>query len=77
MKVSGPVPRSMVVPEPISTSSSMDDAAELRDLDVPVAPQREAEPVLPDMHAAMDQHAVADERVRERRIGGRHANARR
>ena len=40
-----------------------DDAADLRHLEVPARPEREAEAVLADMDAGMDDDAVADQRA--------------
>ena len=40
-----------------------DDAADLRHLEVPPRPDGEAEPVLADAHAGMDDDAVAEQRV--------------
>ena len=42
-----------------------DDAANLRHLGVPARTRLEAEPVLTDPHARMDNRAVADQRVGE------------
>ena len=44
-----------------------DDAVDLRHLEVPLAAHGEAEPVLADADTGMDRHAVAEERVRDRR----------
>ena len=41
-----------------------DDAADLRNFEVPLRPHGEAETVLADAHARMEDHAVADESVR-------------
>ena len=46
-----------------------DDAADLRHLEVPARPEREAEAVLADVDAGMDDDAVADERAGDRRLG--------
>ena len=46
-----------------------DDAADLRHLEMPARPEREAEAVLADMDAGMDDDAVADQRADDRRLG--------
>src|SRR5262249_46850553 len=46
-----------------------DDAADLRDLEMSRRSHHEAETVLADADAGMDDHAVADERVHERGAG--------
>src|SRR6202022_3165819 len=52
-----------------------DHPSDLRDLDVTVRPHEEAEAVLPDAAAGMDDHAVADQRVDHRRAGADRAVA--
>ncbi len=75
--VSGPVPRSMV-----DAGADFDiildhHAAELGHFHVALAAEGEAEAVLPDMHAAMDEHAVADETMADGGERARYAYPRR
>ena len=51
-----------------------DDAADLRHLEVPLRPHGEAEAVLPDAHARMQDHAVADKRMGHRDARRRSSN---
>ena len=48
-----------------------DDAPDLRHLEMPAGPEREAETVLSDVRAGMDDDAVADQRAGERRARAR------
>ena len=60
MLVAPSVARSTVALAPISTSSSSDDGADLRDLAVAVGQRHEAEPVAADHGAGVQGDAVAD-----------------
>ena len=65
--VSRLAPRSIVTPAPISTSSWMMTRPICGTLRWPRGAEREAEAVLPDMRARMDDHPVADQRRHDRR----------
>ncbi len=71
--VSGPLPRSIVLLAPISTSSPISTRPSCGTLRWPRCAEREAEAVLPDPHARVDHHPLADQAMAEGRAGADHA----
>ena len=69
ISVSRPLPRSMRVGADLDVVAD-DHAPELRHLEMALRPHREAEPILPDAHAGVEDDPVTEHYVRQAHMGG-------